>query len=227
MPSPPLTSTSTDGRSAAPETPVAATLRAETLVADSWRDSLGTVRVHIVVSATNDTSESRSLANGGSFRLIGADGQVLHSGRFTYAFPPVVAPGDASYLITTVVLPIGVDGAGVRVEPEIAANVSTGDHRLLEVSDLELVSTDGRPGVRGLVRNGGSPVPGLAVVGVIGRDAGGRVVGGWYDNVIVASITGDGEAPFQMEYPGVPSSVAGRIANLSGIAFDLETSTRS
>ena len=197
-------------------------LQIDTPVARTWRDSAGTVRVHVVVSATNDTSDVRSLAAAErTFRLISAAGRTVHTGRFAYAFPFVVRPGGTSHLITTVVLPIGVDATNVRVEAEILADITTAVQPMLEVSDLRLVSSEGRPGVRGIVRNTGAEDVTFGVVAVIGRDASGRVIGGFYDNVNVASIAAGGEATFQTEYPGLPSAAAGRIADLSGVAFDV------
>ena len=197
-------------------------LRTDAPVARTWGDSAGTVRVHVVVSATNDTSDVRSLAAAErTFRLISAAGRTVHTGRFAYAFPFVVPPGGTSHLITTVVLPVGVDVTNVRVEAEILADITTAVQPMLEVSDLRLVSSDGRPGVRGIVRNTGAEDVTFGVVAVIGRDASGRVIGGFYDNVNVAAIAAGGEATFQTEYPGLPPAAAGRIADLSGVAFDV------
>ena len=200
-------------------------LRTDTLVAQAWRDIAGTVRVHVVVSATNDTSAARSLATAArTFRLISAAGQTFHTGRFPYAFPFVVPPGATSHLITTVVLPVGVDATDLRVEADILADITTVLQPMLEVSDLRLVSSEGRPGVRGIVRNTSAEDVTFGVVAVIGRDASGRVIGGFYDNVNIASIVAGGEATFQTEYPGIPPETASRIADLSGVAFDVESS---
>jgi hypothetical protein len=223
---------STPGSPAAPTASAVATaaaatrervaLRTDTPVAWSWRDSAGTVRVHVVVAASNDTSDVLSLAaTERTFRLISAAGRTVHAGRFAYAFPFVVPPGGTSYLITTAVLPYGVDATNVRVEAEILADITTAVQSMLEVSDLRLVSNEGRPGVRGIVRNTGAEDVTFGVVAVIGRDASGLVIGGLYDNVNVASIAPGGEATFQTEYPGLPPAAAGRIADLSGVAFDV------
>jgi hypothetical protein len=216
-----------DPTASAVPTPTAETrdrvaLPTDTPVARTWRDSAGTVRVHVVVSATNDTSDIRSLAAAErTFRLISAAGRTIHTGRFAYAFPFVVPPGGTSHLITTVVLPFGVDATNVRVEAEILADITTAVQPMLEVSDLRLVSSEGRPGVRGIVRNTGAEDVTFGVVAVIGRDASGRVIGGLYDNVDVALIAAGGEATFQTEYPGLPPAAAGRIVDLSGVAFDV------
>ena len=220
-PSPVVHATESTPRSPA-ETRDRVALRIDTPVARTWRDSAGTVRVHVVVSATNDTSEVRSLAAAErTFRLISAAGRTVHTGRFAYAFPFVVPPGGTSHLITTADLPVGVDATIVRVEAEILADITTAVQPMLEVSDLRLVSSECRSGVRGIVRNTGAQDVTFGVVAVIGRDASGRVIGGFYDNVNVASIAAGGEATFQTEYPGLPPAAAGRIADLSGVAFDV------
>jgi hypothetical protein len=196
-------------------------LRTETLVAQTWRDTAGTLRVHVVVSATNDTSDALSVgAADRTFRVINAEGGTILSGRFPYAFPFVVPPAGTTHLITTAVLPTGVDATTVRVEAEIFADIAPAVRPVLEVSDLRLVFSDGRPAVRGIVRNTGAEDVTFGVVAVIGRDASGRVIGGLYDNVNVASIRAGGEAMFQTEYPGLPPAAAERIADLIGIAFD-------
>jgi hypothetical protein len=124
-------------------------------------------------------------------------------------------------LITTVVLPVGFNETNLLVEADLRGEKATDVPAPLEVTDLTLELSDGRPGVSGIVHNAGRDDVRFGVVAVIGRDASGSVVGGWYDNVNAASIAAGGQASFTTEYPGLPSDAAGRIVELTGVAFDV------
>jgi hypothetical protein len=157
-------------------------LPTKTDVARIWRDDTGMVRVHVVVSVTNATDVVLSLANGDrSYRIISATGRTLYTGRFPYAFPSRLAPGETSHLVTTAVLPLGVATADVRVEPMISGEPTDAVVPSLEVSDLRLVERSGQITVTGIVRNPGPRDVRDGVVGILCLDTS-AVVGGLYDN---------------------------------------------
>jgi hypothetical protein len=207
-----------------PATSARVGLSTMTDVARMWRDDSGTVRVHVVVSATNATDVTLSLANGErSYRIISPTGRTLYTGWFPYAFPPRLTPGQTSHLVTTAVLPLSVAGGDVRVQPTISGEPADAELPPLEVSDLRLVDRGGQITVTGVVRDPGPQDVRDGIVGVLCLDSTGAVVGGLYDNAQVAVIPSGGRARFETAYPGLPPIDAGMITALRGEAFDLDS----
>lgn len=218
----------TSTRAAGTAAPVAGrvALRATTSSLRVWRDGTGNARVHFVVSAANHTETALSLVGGErTYRIVSTAGRPLRTGRFAYAFPERILPGATSYLITTTSLPLEEATTSVRVEPTIvatAADATETDVSSLRVSTLRLIRRGGELAVSGEVRNAGPAAVHNGIVGVLCLDRSGKVVGGLYDNVLVASIPAGGRVRFETSYPGLPPLAVGLVSRLRGIAFDLD-----
>ena len=190
-----------------------------------WEDKFGEVRVQVIVTARNAGGAPLVVAtSAASWSILDEAGDVTARGRFTHAFPGVVAPGGEVYFIDGVSAAFAqpADLAELNVLIPSEAMVDDGTIVRLETSEVSwMAGDDGGLEVSGEVSNASTETVTGATVGIVLKDDRDRVLAGAY-SVNVGDLAPGETLPFVTAYPGTPqidpAVVASAAAAASGAA---------
>jgi hypothetical protein len=188
-----------------------------------WKDKFGQVRAQVIVMARNAGGTPLVVAtSAASWSVSDGAGDVTARGRFTHAFPGVVAPGGVVFFIDGVSAAFAEPAELAKLDVVMANEPMDEDGTLvpLETNDLSWTIADGGGlEVSGNVSNTSTGTVTDATVGIVVKDARGQVVAGVY-SVDLGDLAAGESRPFTTAYPGTPpidpAIVAGAEAAASG-----------
>jgi hypothetical protein len=187
-----------------------------------WPEQGGGRGAQVIAAVENRTSTAiRLVATDSSYRLLAGGQPVL--GRFLYALPNAIDPGERGYLIDVVDLASGIRGPSPILEVALGEGGAL-DRPLerLEVRDVTWTAGSAGLWVRGSVTNTlGSPVL-QGVVGAVALDAGDRPLAGVVDLTELSPLGPDETRAFDLAEPPTGPIDPATIARLEVFAFDLE-----
>jgi hypothetical protein len=195
-----------------------------TLVATTVRyglDPVAGVRIHLVAAIENRSSSSvRIVPSDAVFRVI--EDRTVVTGRFRYAIPSVIAPGERAYFIDTVNGNPGTAPSRPRLEVtlgQVDRVPGTPERLLVENITWDVV---GGLRVRGTVTNTLGRAILQGVLGAVAFDRQGRPICGLVDLTDVSPLGDNESRTFELSEPWTGSIDRNAIARIDVMGFDLQ-----
>ena len=147
-----------------------------------WEDEFGEIRVQVIVTARNAGGAPLVVAtSAASWSVSDEAGDITARGRFTHAFPGVVAPGEEVYFIDGVSAAFAQPAELAELEVRILGEPMDDDGTIVRLETSELswkAADDGGLEVSGEVSNPSTGTVTGATVGIVLKDARDQVIAG-------------------------------------------------
>jgi hypothetical protein len=187
-----------------------------------WPERTGGSGFHIVAAVENRSpSALRLVATDATYRLVGNGPPV--TGRFRYAVPDVIEPGEHGYLIDSV----PIDAALARGQPTVEVTTGDGDAvadfpARLYVSGVEWTAGEAGLRVVGQATNlTGRPVL-QGVAAAVAVDSAGLPIAGVVDLTDLSPLDTNQERAFELDQPETGPIDPAEVADVIVFAFDLQ-----
>ena len=191
----------------------------------TWTDEFGEVRAQIVVTARNTGGAAVAVPGSQTtWRVLDQAGQVVTSGRFARAFPPVVASGESVQLIEAVTATFADPEELATLDVTLVSRPADGGSPAVMPLDVSAITweanTNGSVRVSGEVANTTHLAVHDVAVAVVLRGDAAQVLAGAYD-VSLGSLEPGASATFSTDYPGTPMIDVALIATAEASAFGM------
>jgi hypothetical protein len=188
----------------------------------SWRTAVGATALEILVGVRN-TGTSPIELDAATSRYVVTDAKngTVAVGRFTWALPRRVVPGDVGFLVARDSTPLVTPSPALVANATVSATLAPGN-----VDELRVTASRPRPAAGTLtvplrITNPSSSTAANVAVGAVLLDARGRPLGALYDLAGVGPLAAGASVAFTLDYPPTGPIDAGAISRVLASAYEL------